>query len=91
MPSRRTLRTATRACSAYWPATLARSRRRSSFSSGIGRRRIVPSICGLMPRPELRIALSTAPTSDLSQTLTSTMRGSGTVMVPSWFTGIGLP
>ena len=52
---------------------------------------MVPSICGLIPRPELRIALSTALTSALSQTLTSTIRGSGTVIVPSWLIGIVLP
>src|SRR5438309_1682662 len=38
MPSRRTLRTAIRAFSAYWPTSLANSLRRSSVSSGIGSR-----------------------------------------------------
>ncbi|KTF07188.1 hypothetical protein MGSAQ_001316 [marine sediment metagenome] len=42
MPSRRTLRIETRALSAYCAATLVSSRRRSSFSSGIGSMMIVP-------------------------------------------------
>ena len=50
MPSRRTLRTAIRAFSAYWPTSLASSLRRSSVRSGIGRRMIWPSVIGLMPR-----------------------------------------
>ena len=64
MPSRRTLRTAILAFSAYWWASLASSLRRSSVRSGIGRRMFWPSMIGLMPRPALRIAFSTAPTFD---------------------------
>ena len=73
----------TRAFSAYWPATLVRSRRRSSFSSGMGSMMMVPLSCGLMPRPDSRIAFSTLPTRPLSQTLIVTMRGSGTLTVPT--------
>ncbi len=44
---------------------------------------IVPLVCGLMPRPDSRIAFSTLPTIDLSQTLIVTIRGSGTFTVPT--------
>jgi hypothetical protein len=76
------------ACSAYCAATLVSSRRRSSFSSGIGSMMMVPLSCGLMPSPLSRIAFSTLPTSDLSQTLMVTMRGSGTFTVPTWLIGV---
>ncbi len=78
MPSRRTWRAATRACSAYWCAILTSSLRRCSLSSGSGMRSVVPSMIGLKPRLDSRIARSTAPTIDLSQTETEIMRGSGT-------------
>ena len=41
-------------------------------------RSVVPSRIGLKPRLDSRIARSTAPTTDLSQTETEIMRGSGT-------------
>ena len=44
-----------------------------------------------MPRPDSRIAFSTAPASERSQTWTVIMRGSGTEMVASWLSGIGEP
>src|SRR6476469_2209741 len=66
MPSRRTLRTAIRAFSAYWPT-----------SSGMGKRMTWPSTIGLMPRPALRSAFSTGCTFDLAQTGTDSIRGSG--------------
>ena len=52
---------------------------------------IVPFVCGLMPSPLSRIAFSTAPTMPRSQTLIVTMRGSGTLTVPTWFTGVIWP
>jgi hypothetical protein len=69
---------------------LVSSRRRSSFSSGIGSMMMVPLSCGLMPSPLSRIAFSTLPTSDLSQTLMVTIRGSGTFTVPTWLIGVML-
>ena len=59
MASRRTLRTAMRFSSAYLPAILTSSLRRSSVSGGIGTRRVWPSVIGFKPRPELRMAFST--------------------------------
>ncbi len=54
-------------------------------------RSVVPSTIGLSPRFDSRIALSTAPTIDLSHTETEIMRGSGTEMVATWLTGISEP
>ena len=54
-------------------------------------RSVVPSRIGLKPRLASRIARSTAPTTDLSQTETEIMRGSGTVTVASWLSGIVVP
>ncbi len=70
MPSRRTLRIATRALSAYWAATGVSSRRRSLCSvPGSAADQWCRSADGLMPRPYSRIAFSTLPISALSQTL----------------------
>ena len=52
------------------------------------RRSTWPSVAGLKPRLELTIAFSTAWTSDLSQTCTVRSRGSGTLMVATWFSGM---
>ena len=52
---------------------------------------MVPFSWGLIPSPLSRIAFSTLLTIDLSQTLTVTMRGSGTLMVPSWLIGVRWP
>ena len=90
-PSRRTWRTATRACSAYLCATLTSSWRRSALSSGIGMRRSCPSTIGLRPRLASRMARSTACTVDRSQTWTESMRGSGTLIVATWLIGIEAP
>ena len=46
---------------------------------------------GLIPRPLSRMAFSTAPTIDLSQTFTVTIRGSGTFTVPTWLIGVRWP
>ena len=88
MPSRRTLRTAIRAFSAYWPTSLASSLRRSSVRSGIGRRIIWPSVIGLSPSPAERIAFSTGWTLDRSHTWTDSMRASGTDTVATWLSGM---
>ena len=52
---------------------------------------IVPLSCGLMPSPLSRIALSTFETSALTQTLMVTIRGSGTLIVPTWLMGVSAP
>ena len=54
-------------------------------------RSVVPSMIGLKPRLDSRMARSTAPTTDLSQTETEIMRGSGTVTVATWLIGIVVP
>ena len=82
-PSRRTLRTETRAASAYFAATRVSSRRRSSLRSGIGTRMVWPSVCGLRPSPASRIALSAALARPRSHTWTTMRRGSGTLTVPT--------
>src|SRR5437588_273461 len=86
-PSRRILRTDTRACSAYFAVTRVSSRRRSSFKSGIGTRMTWPSVWGLSPSPASRIALSTALTIARSHTWTVIIRGSGTLTLASWLSG----
>ena len=50
-------------------------------------RRFVPSLTGLKPRPDERIAFSTDTTMPLSQTLTVMERGSGTLTAATWFKG----
>lgn len=52
---------------------------------------IGPSTTGLMPMPLSRIARSTFEIMPLSQTLMTTIRGSGTLIVPSWFSGVCWP
>ena len=42
---------------------------------------------GFRPSPAARIAFSTGPTIDLSQTLTEIIRGSGTLMAATEFSG----
>ena len=51
-------------------------------------RSVWPSVIGLSPMPALRIAFSTAITMALSQTFTVIIRGSGTLMAPTWFSGM---
>ena len=50
-----------------------------------------PSTIGLMPRPALRIAFSTGPTLERSQTWTDSMRGSGAETVATWLSGMFAP
>ena len=75
MPSRRTLRTAMRAFSAYWPTSLASSLRRSSVMSGIGRRISWPSVIGLRPRLAARMAFSTGCTFERTSFFDATLVG----------------
>ena len=77
---------ARRICARPWPARCAAP----AVSSGSGMRSIWPSAAGLRPRPASRIALSTALTRPRSQTWTVSIRGSGTLTVPTWLSGISL-
>ena len=54
-------------------------------------RSVVPSMIGLKPRLDSRMARSTAPTIDLSHTDTEIMRGSGTETVATCVIGMVLP
>jgi hypothetical protein len=60
-------------------------------SCGIGTRTSWPSAAGFSPSPASRIAFSTAPTMFFSNTLTVISRGSGTLMLPTWFSGTWVP
>ena len=55
------------------------------------RRSTCPSVAGVRPRLESPIAFSTAFTIDLSQTCTEISRGSGTLMVATWLSGMCVP
>ena len=85
------LRMDTLASSALPRATLMNSRRRSSVSCGNTMRMTAPSLVGLTPRSESRIARSIAPIELLSYGVTTTMRGSGTAREASWMTGVMAP
>ena len=65
--------------------------RRSSVGAGKGRRMEEPSLDGLIPRSELRMAFSMALSTDLSQGSTSSMVASGTFTPASWVTGVSTP
>jgi hypothetical protein len=54
-------------------------------------RSMVPSTIGFRPRPAARIAFSTAATMPLSQTLTEIIRGSGTLIAATAFSGEAEP
>src|SRR5262245_1675359 len=88
---RRMLRIATRPSSAFVLASLMYSLRRSSVSSGITRRSTVPSLAGLTPRSESRIAFSIAVIEFLSYAEITTTRGSGMWNEASCWIGVGEP
>ena len=50
-----------------------------------------PSVCGLSPSPESRMAISTAFTTERSHTCTESMDGPPTETVASWLSGWLLP
>ena len=82
---------ATLASSPLGLATLTISRRRSSDSCGMTTRMIVPSLVGLTPRSESRIAFSIAPSWLASYGLMTAIRASGMEMPASWLSGVGEP
>ena len=51
----------------------------------------LPSRFGLTPRSESRMAFSTAAACDLSNGVTASVRGSGTPIEATAFSGVGLP
>ena len=70
---------------------LLRSRRRSSVSCGMISRMTWPSLLGVRPRSDFRMAFSMSPMVLRSQGRIISMRGSGTEMPASWFSGVGAP
>ena len=54
-------------------------------------RMTLPSFCGFRSRPAERIAFSIAPRSDASQGWRVMRVGSGIDMLPTWFSGVGVP
>jgi hypothetical protein len=85
------LRMLIRASSALCRATLMYSLRRSSVSCGKTTRMTAPSLVGLTPRSESRIARSMALSELLSYGVMVTMRASALWKDASWFTGVGEP
>ena len=57
----------------------------------MGTRIDCPSAAGLRPRPAERMAFSTAPASFRSHTWTTIIRGSGTLIVATWLSGMTDP
>jgi hypothetical protein len=80
-----------RASSAYFRQTLTSSRRRSSLSGGITMRMTEPSLEGVTPRSDCRIAFSIAPKSERSHGWMTSIRGSGTEIFPTCEIGVGTP
>src|SRR5262245_36931239 len=89
--SRRTLRMATRASSAYLPTVLASCLRRSSVRLGMMSRTTLPSDDGVMARSDLWMAFSMFPICDASQGWMTMVLGSGTDTDASWLIGVMLP
>ncbi len=85
------LRIAILASSPLERATLIISRRRSSVMGGRFSRSWVPSLEGLTPRSEFRMAFSTSPICEGSNGLMSTMRGSGMAIDAACGSGVCAP
>ena len=65
--------------------------RRSSVSSGIARRMIVPSLFGVRPTSDSMIAFSIALIEALSYGWTVSSRASGALIVASCLSGVSAP
>src|SRR6185437_4824804 len=89
--ARRRLRMATFPSSALCRTTLTSSFRRSSVSGGKERRMTVPSLAGLMPRSEVKMAFSTADSELLSYGVMTSSMASGTLNPASCFSGVWVP
>jgi hypothetical protein len=60
-------------------------------SGGTGMRTTLPSLLGLRPRSDARIARSIAPINDGSKGCATIIVGSGTDKEATWFKGIFVP
>src|SRR5437870_6742385 len=89
--SRRMLRMWTRTSSAIFFACFTSSLRRSSVSGGIGRRMSLPSLVGVRPRSEARIAFSMSLIILASNGWTVRSRFSGAASVATCLRGVGVP
>jgi len=67
---------------------LVSSRRRSSFSAGIGSRMTTPSLAGFSPSSDFRMAVSMFLIAFLSKGVMTSRDGSGTLTPASWFSGM---
>jgi hypothetical protein len=65
--------------------------RRSSVSCGIGRRITLPSLEGVSPRSDSSTARSICFATVGSNGWIVSMRGSGTLIVAMFFSGVGVP
>ena len=88
---RRRLRTATRPSSALARASLMYSLRRSSVSSGKPQRSTLPSLDGLTPRSESRMAFSMLAIAPMSYGEIRMVRASCEVKDASCWIGVGVP
>lgn len=88
---RRTARIEIFESSALVLATLMNSLRRSWVSSGNTTRMMLPSLLGLTPRSESRIACSILRRALLSNGVTTAIRASGTANEASWLIGVRAP
>src|SRR5215210_4624339 len=86
--SRRMLRTATRPCSAMLCTIFTRSRRRSSVSSGMESLITLPSLFGVNPMSDSRIAFSICLIEFLSYGVIVSSRASVAETCDSWLSGV---
>ena len=70
---------------------LTNSFRRSSVSAGMGTRTTSASGSALIPSPAALIAFSMVWIIDFSQGLMTISRGSATVTLATWLSGVGVP
>ena len=77
--------------SPYLRTSLTSSLRRSSVSCGIGSRISLPSFDGVRPRSDSWTAFSIALIWLGSNGCTVIIRGSGTLIVAMFFSGVGVP
>src|SRR5207247_7665629 len=88
---RRSVRISTRPSSTFLCSCFTSSRRRSSLSAGMLRRMTAPSLPGVRPRSEARIAFSIALMRLRSQGWMTICRGSGALIAASETSGVAAP
>ena len=91
LASRRMLRMITRPSSASLRTTFTSSLRRSSVRVGTASRMTLPSLLGVIPRSDFRMAFSMAGTSEASQGWMVIRRRSGVARLATAFRGVGVP